>query len=92
MKVLLQAVIGSIAIHIIFLVGMMVVGYIETRNYKPNIADTWDDTVVILQDEVVFGEIISPDFGLLSIMGVAFILGFIRLLYKEMTNKNNGTI
>ncbi|WP_322555611.1 hypothetical protein [Sporosarcina beigongshangi] len=37
---------------------------------------------VVLQDEVVFGKIISPSFGLLSIMGVAVILGFIIFTLK----------
>lgn len=64
MKVVLQAVIGSIAIHLIFKVGMMVVGYVKTRNYKPYIADTWDDTVVELQNEVVFAKTTSPVFCL----------------------------
>ncbi|MEK5038660.1 hypothetical protein [Sporosarcina sp. FSL K6-3457] len=82
MKLVLQAVIGSIAIHVIFTVGLMVVGYIKTKNYKPNLAEKWDATVVVLQDEVVFGKIISPSFGLLSIMGVAVILGFIIFTLK----------
>lgn len=82
MKVVLQAVIGSVAIHVIFTVGMQVVGYIKTKNYKPNLAERCDDTVVDLQDEVVFGKITSPVFGLLSIMGVAVILGFIIFTSK----------
>lgn len=84
MKVVLQAVIGSIAIHVIFIASMTVVGYIDTWNYKPNI----DDTVVVLQDEVAFGQVISPVFGLLSIIGIAVILGLIMLLYKKFSNKD----
>lgn len=61
---------------------MMVVGYIKTKNYKPNLAERWNDTVVVLQDEVVFGKITSPVFGLLSIMVVAVILGFIIVTSK----------
>jgi hypothetical protein len=85
MKVVLQAIIGSIAIHVIYIVGMMLVGYIKTKNYIPDIADTWDK-VEILQNEVVFGKVISPPFGLFSIAGVAVIFGVIILSYKKLFN------
>ena len=88
MKVVLQAVLGSIAIHVILIMGMMAVGYIKMKNYKPNITDTSDDTVVVLQDEVVFGTVMSPVFGLFSIVGVAAILGLIIVSYF----KNRGTV
>lgn len=92
MKVVLQAVIASVAIHVIFTLGMMLMGYIKTKNYKPNLAERWDDTVVVLQDEVVFGKVTSPVFGILSIMGVAVILGFIIFLSKKFSNNNNRNI
>jgi len=88
MKVVFQAVIGSIAIYVIFLVGMMVIGYIKTRIHKPNIADMWDDKVMELQNEVVFGKIISPPFGLflasLKIIGIAVVLGIIIFTYNKL--------
>ncbi|QUW23085.1 hypothetical protein JSQ81_05825 [Sporosarcina sp. Marseille-Q4063] len=37
MRLVLQAFIGSIVIHVVYFVGMMLVGYIKTRNYKPEI-------------------------------------------------------
>ena len=88
MKVVLQAVIGSIAIYVIYLVAMMVVGYIKTRIHKPNMADMWDDKVMVLQNEVVFGKIISPPFGLFSaslkITGIAVVLGILILTYNKL--------
>ncbi|WP_395537098.1 hypothetical protein [Klebsiella pneumoniae] len=55
MKLVLQVLIGSIAIPIVYFVGMMLVGYIKTRNYKPDIANAWDN-VDTLQSEVVFSK------------------------------------
>jgi hypothetical protein len=85
MKVVLQAIIGSIVIHVIYIVGMVLVGYIKTRNYKPDIAVA-SDKVEILQNEVVLGKVISPGFVLLSFVGVAVICGFIIFLYKKNLN------
>jgi hypothetical protein len=43
MKVILQALIGLVVIHIIYFVCMMFVSYLKTINYKPDIANTWDN-------------------------------------------------
>lgn len=51
MKVVLQAIIGSISIHIIYVVVMMLVGYI--KNYKPDFENAWGK-VGNLQNEVEF--------------------------------------
>lgn len=51
MKVVLQAIIGSISIHIIYVVVMMLVGYIKTKNYKPGIENAWGK-VENLQNQV----------------------------------------
>lgn len=50
MKIIIQAFIGSIIIHIIYIVGMMLDGYIKTRNYKPDISSAWEK-VETLQSE-----------------------------------------
>ncbi|MFJ7934555.1 hypothetical protein [Sporosarcina sp. NPDC096371] len=72
MKVVLQSIIAAIAVHIIYIVGMMVAGYIKTKNYKTD-APFSQGGVVVLQDEIAFGLIASPSFGLLSITGVAIL-------------------
>ena len=83
MKVVLQALIGSIAIHIVFLVGMMLVNYIKTRNYKPDISSAWDK-VETLQGEVVFGNVIPPFLYLFTFIGVTVICGIIIFSYKKI--------
>lgn len=47
---------------------MKLVGYFKTNAYKPDIVVAWDK-VEILQNEVVFGKIISSNFALLSFVG-----------------------
>ena len=85
MKTVLQALIGSIAIHLVYMVGMMVVSYIKTRNYKPDIASAWDK-VETLQNEVVFGRVNSPFLYLLTFIGVTVICGIIIFSYKKLLN------
>ncbi|MDQ0245104.1 menaquinol-cytochrome c reductase cytochrome b subunit [Bacillus fengqiuensis] len=85
MKIMFQAFIGSIVIHFIYFVGMMLIGYIKTKYYKPDIASAWDE-VETLQSEVAFGKVISPYFYLLSITGVTVICGIIIFSYKKIFN------
>ncbi|RRN66711.1 hypothetical protein EI200_25380 [Peribacillus simplex] len=85
MNLVFQAFIGSIAIHIIYLVGMMLVGYIKTRNYKPDIASAWDK-VETLQNEVVFGKVNSPFLYLFTFVGVTVICGIVIFSYKKLFN------
>jgi hypothetical protein len=85
MKVIFQAFIGSIVIHIIYIVGMMLVSYIKTRNYKPDITGAWDK-VETLQSEVVFGKVNSPLLYLFTFIGVTVICRIIIFSYKKLLN------
>ncbi|MDQ0229219.1 menaquinol-cytochrome c reductase cytochrome b subunit [Metabacillus malikii] len=76
MKLILQAFFCSIIIHIIYIVGMMLVSYIKTRNYKPDIASMWDKAET-LQSEVVFGKVNSTFLSLYTFIGVTVICGII---------------
>ena len=83
MKIIIQAFIGSIIIHVTYIVGMLLIGYLKTKFSKPDISTSWDN-VVILQNEVVFGRVISPYFALLSFVGVAVIFGIITSINKKI--------
>ncbi|MEH7355913.1 hypothetical protein V7150_20490 [Neobacillus drentensis] len=83
MKTVLQAFIGSIVIHLVYIVGMMLVSYIKTRNYKPDIAGAWIK-VETLQNEVVFCKVNSPFLYLLRFIGVTVICGIIIFSYKKL--------
>ncbi len=85
MRLVLQAFIGSIAIHIVYLIGMMLDSYIKTRNYKPDMTSGWD-SVEKLQSEVVFGIANFPILYLFTFVGVALICGIILFSYKKLSN------
>ncbi|MEF2098377.1 hypothetical protein V3595_27810 [Bacillus sp. CFBP9009] len=85
MKVLIQAIIGSISIHVIYAVVMMLVGYIKTKYYKPDIESAWDK-VATLQNEVEFVSVTPPHFYLLSFLGVSAICGIVILSFEKLMN------
>ncbi|MFE4704278.1 hypothetical protein [Peribacillus simplex] len=55
MKMVLQAIIGSISTHVIYVV------YIKTKNYKPDDESAWDN-VEALQNEVEIVGVTPPHF------------------------------
>ncbi len=83
MKILIQACIASLVIHLIYIVSSTVLGYIKTLNYRPDVAGKWDE-IEFLQNEVAFGMVISPMFYIISFIGVAIICGLILFLYKSI--------
>ncbi|WP_226526873.1 hypothetical protein [Metabacillus niabensis] len=86
MKTAIQAIIGSIVIHVTYMVAMMMVGYIKTRNYKPDIVDAWEK-VEIHQNEVAFGNSSSPFLYVVTFIIVAVICGWIIFSYKKLVSK-----
>ena len=83
MKLVIQALIGSVVIHLIYFICTVGFGYFKTKYYEPDIADTWNN-VDILQSEVAFGQAISPLFYVLSLVGIAGICGIILFLYNKL--------
>ncbi|WHX42655.1 hypothetical protein QNH36_11220 [Mesobacillus sp. AQ2] len=84
MKLFLQATSVSFIIHLLYLAGGMLVGYIKTRNYEPNVAGAWDQTD-ILQTQVTFGYTGSPFMFLFTFLAVALVSGIIISSYKKFT-------
>jgi hypothetical protein len=85
MKVVLQAIIGSISIHAFYVFVMMLVGYIKTKNYKPDVENAWGK-VENLQNEVEFVSGTPPHFYVLSFLGFSVICGILILLYEKLMN------
>ena len=83
LKTIIQSLVISFAIHLIYIVGTMVVGYVKTRNYKPDIENNWEN-IKILQNEVAFGVVGSPLFFLFTFIGVALICGLIIISYGKI--------
>ena len=82
MKLVLQALCSSIAIHIVYFIGMMLVGYIKTKNYKPDFTSKWDN-VETLQSEVAFSKAHSPLLYLFIFVVVTVICGIIIFYTKK---------
>lgn len=86
MRLVVKAFIGSIVIHVVYFVGMLLAGYIITRNYKPDITSAWDN-VETLQSEVVISNDNSPILYLFTFVGVAVFCGIIIISYKKYSTK-----
>lgn len=86
MRVVLQAIIGSILIHVIYIVGMMLVGYIKTKNYKPDISSVWDRVDTLEKEVVIVGKVTPPYFYVLSFVGVAVICGIVLLSLDRLVD------
>ncbi|GGA15415.1 hypothetical protein [Psychrobacillus lasiicapitis] len=83
MRIILQAFIGSIMIHLIYTAYTIINGYIKTKFYNPDMQNAWE-TVDVLQNEVAFGMIMSPYFFLYSILILTVICAIILFLYEKL--------
>ncbi|MGY3312884.1 hypothetical protein ACV242_001380 [Peribacillus simplex] len=84
MKLVLQAFIGSIALHVLYIVSLMLVSMIKTKNYKPDIVSAWDKVDTLQKEVEIVGKVIPPYFYVLSFVGVAAICGIIILMYSKI--------
>lgn len=82
MKLFLQAIGASIAIHLVYFAGVILWGYFKTKNYEPDVAGAWNQ-VETLQTEVAFGWAGSSVLFLFTILGVALVSGLVVGLYKR---------
>ena len=83
MKTVIQSLVISFVIHLIYIVGTMGVNYIKTRNYEPDIENNWGD-IKTLQNEVAFGVVSSPLLLLFTFVGVALICRLIIISYRKI--------
>lgn len=83
MKLFIQAAIASIAIHIIYFVGILLIGYIKTMNFTPDIEGSWE-SVHPLQNEVAFGMTGSPVFFLFTFLGVTVFFEVLITAYGRL--------
>ncbi|RRN73912.1 hypothetical protein EI200_04320 [Peribacillus simplex] len=86
MRLVLQAFIGSIALHVLYIVSLMLVSIIKTKNYKPDIVSAWDKVDTLRKEVEIVGKVIPPYFYVLSFVGVASICGIIILIYSKIWN------
>ncbi|WP_411334581.1 hypothetical protein ACK1LH_04225 [Metabacillus indicus] len=82
MSTIIQAIIGSVIVHLIYFLITFVIGYIKTKRYVPDIDSAWE-SVNELANEVEFGRTVSPVFVLGSFVGVSVICGLIIFVLKQ---------
>lgn len=80
---IIQSLFISFVIHLIYIVGTMTVGYVKTRNYKPDSESKWEN-IEMLQNKVAFGVVGSPLFYLFSFIGVALLSGLIMVVLNNV--------
>lgn len=83
MKIFLQAIIGSLLIHLIYIVYTVLGGYLKTKYYNPDISSAGDN-VYVLQNEVTFGMVGSPFFFVFSFLKVALICAILIFSYEKL--------
>lgn len=80
MKTIIQSLVISFIIHLIYLLGTVGVSYIKTIFYKPD----YPAKVEILQSKVAFGAVGSPLFFLVSFVIVTMICGLVIISYRKV--------
>ncbi|UII57666.1 hypothetical protein LS684_09690 [Cytobacillus spongiae] len=82
MKTIIQAFVLSFVIHVLYIGGTFVVGYIQTLNYHPDIAHKWE-SIDTLQNEVALRMVGSPLYYVLTFIGCALFCGLIIYGYEK---------
>jgi hypothetical protein len=82
LKVIIQAILCSITIHIVYFISTMIIGYIRTKRYVPDMDAAWNN-VEKLPNRISFGVTISPALYFLSLVIVALLCGLIIFLSKR---------
>ncbi len=76
MKIVYKAIMYSLILHLAYFASMWFYGFIKTKIYQPSISQEWND-IAQLQDEVVFGVVLSPWYYVASFLGLSLLCGLI---------------
>ena len=83
MKIAIQALFLSLLLHFVYIAGVLITGYIQTQNYKPDMAKSWEN-VDMLQNEIAFGIIGSPLVLIYTFIGITLIFGLVLYSYRKV--------
>lgn len=83
MKLFIQAISASVVIHFLYFAGVLLVGYIKSNNYQPDVTGARNQ-VDTLQTQVAFGYTGSPFLFLFTFLEVALIIGMILFSFKKI--------
>ncbi len=89
-KTIKQALIFSLIIHVLLLVGTIGYGYIKTIYYVPDVVNAYEE-VYYLQNEVAFGVISRPltpvQFGIVSFVLTCILFIIIKAVLVKVRYK-----
>ncbi|MBH9968984.1 hypothetical protein, partial [[Bacillus] enclensis] len=83
MKVLIQAMFCSVAIHIVYFISTMIIGYIKTKRYVPDMEAAWNNADNLPNEITISAPNFSPAFYFLSLVVVAILCGLIIALSER---------
>jgi len=88
LKIIVNALIGSAALHILYLAAVLAAGYVKTVTHKPSMAEAWGE-VDVLQNEIAFGTAASPFLFLGTFLGLSVVCGLILYAYQKLSGTGN---
>lgn len=86
MKLLWQAAVGAMLIHILYWMTTFLIGYVKTMMYQPNIEALFGNEQV-LQTEVAFGYAISPLWYGFSFVAATLVIWGLLAVYKKVASR-----
>lgn len=88
MKIILKSLLGATAIHSIYFMTTMAIGYVKMVNYEPDWEAAWAN-VENLPSEVAFGYVPSPFLYVGSFLATALACGIILSIYEEFSSNSS---
>ncbi len=82
MNIIKRAVLLSTALHLLYVAGTFLLGFIQTATYEPDIIAEANHTD-LLQDEVVIGTTGSPVLYVFTWIGLAVVIALFDLLLQR---------
>lgn len=90
MKIITKSLLGATAIHGIYFMTTMAIGYIKTVNYEPNWEAAWAN-VENLPSEVTFGSAPSPFLYAGSFLATGLVCGIILRMHDKFSSNSSET-
>lgn len=81
MKLVFSALGAAAALHLIYFVTIFAVGYVKTITHQPNIGRAWENAEG-LQNEVAFGQTVSPIWYVGTFIGTAVLCGLLLIGWR----------
>ncbi len=78
-KLILKSMMVSAILHLIYFVSILVIGFVQTWNYTPELSNGTP-----LSNEVAFGFTVSPILFVLSFVVLSVLVGGLLVTYRKV--------